>query len=415
MSGSPKYTTAVVTAAAAAALAAQAARRQEARRRAEQEARARQLARQAAQLRERLGALTRRIAALRSDASRAGLDAAAARLGATVSALVLRSNSLPDEKAVDAARREAGEAERAATRLAGQVSDALVRLDHQAALATVRATLDAVPERTAYDPDGAARTNQSLAGAANALGAAGRFQQAFSALELATAEHLETVAQRQAAMEQLRQAVAQATAAVETVIAEAVGEQVQLAGAQAARAEAARLAAELDACRSDSARAEAARRDAENLARTGAALARELDAEFARLDRTNQVVKAAMAALPEAGFRLVQDSKMREGARVLFKVSRLDDASEMHVDVNPGADGKVHIAYHGNGGDYVAEQTVDGDVKYCDVTEEMLEKLHGAMQKEGVETDGLRWDGRPNRIRKSEQTWRAQETNRRTR
>ena len=125
-----------------------------------------------------------------------------------------------------------------------------------------------------------------------------------------------------------------------------------------------------------------------------------------RLARAPAVAAAVVAAAPRAGLRVVPGSFVRERGHLMFRTTRTDDASTLDIDVTAGQGGKVSIGYHGTGSDFRTELTTDGQEKRCDLTAEILTRLHGELAAEGVGTHGLHWEDKPTRETKTHEVWK---------
>ena len=109
-----------------------------------------------------------------------------------------------------------------------------------------------------------------------------------------------------------------------------------------------------------------------------------------------QVVEAATIALPKAGFRVEPGSLVRNGTEVTFRALRAD-GTPLDIGITSAETGDVRISYQGTGPDYMAEHTVNGTVATCDLTAQMLERFHAELSREAVETNGLSWEGKPDK------------------
>lgn len=406
MSGSPKYTTADLFAQAAAVAAAAQQARQAARRAAEAAARQAYLQQRARHLADRLAEVVARLNLLDADARQVGASAAVQSVRAEADAAARRLRGAAAEDTVAFGEQATIDLETRVAHLVRSVASDLAGKRRQDAVASVRAQLAAAPVRAAFDPAGAAEVDRMLALADGATADAA-FATAFSTLTAGVAGHLAAAAGHQAAFERARDTARQEAERLKRLLAEAAEAGVDLTGAKSAQSAVHRLRQMLGGGWPGTGTMSSAETDLRKLHTANGALETELEEWMRRLDRAAAVAAAVVAAAPRAGLRVVPGSFVRESGHLMFRTTRTDDASTLDVDVAAGDGGKVSIDYHGAGSDFRTELTTDGQEKRCDLTAEILTRLHTELAAEGVGTDGLHWEGKPTREAKTHEIWTA--------
>jgi hypothetical protein len=133
---------------------------------------------------------------------------------------------------------------------------------------------------------------------------------------------------------------------------------------------------------------------AADASRAAATLESAFDCWLDQLDRAQLVSEAVARALPRAGFTIVPGSYQAQNTSVTIQARRAD-GSVVQMAFVPDEGSNVEIVYHADGTDFVLEQTVDGEVARCDLTEEILEAFHDELAKEDVVAGELQWEGKP--------------------
>ncbi|MEV6109598.1 hypothetical protein AB0M28_33560 [Streptomyces sp. NPDC051940] len=443
MSGSPKYTT--VSYDPAREAARRAALEAERRRRAEERARrAREQAARRAALRAEQARKNAELAARRAEQDRAHAAgvraeqgrAAARRMDAVARLLTDARRAAPDDEHLGALQEQLTALR---SRTPGQELDAAVEeLRGRVVLAAPKAgaartadpgpLLDALAERlAAAGPDGAAlddtghRRCEALLTELRDAAATGqrvRFEALLGTAEYEVDRHLATVADAVAARaaEQRRTAEREAAEAAERERAAAVEQARTDALAETADRfdalhEAVRAAVSDAAGFSDD---ELAERLAGPLAQAERALA-EGDPDTARtaVAELERVLPEAERRLDElllaherriAVARAVQDAMTGEGLsftggdefgnRVLLRFERPGGAV-YETAVGSDEEGTPMLVYRIEGEpDISAAASAEGGA-VCDTTEELLERVHGAMGRDGFTPGELHWDGKP--------------------
>jgi hypothetical protein len=127
-------------------------------------------------------------------------------------------------------------------------------------------------------------------------------------------------------------------------------------------------------------------------------VAAQVDLRLDQLDRMAIVVEAASAALPAAGLQVVDGSLAEKPDRVSF-LARRSDGSPIELTVHAGDGRGSRLEYRVEGADVVVERTGEGAVSRCALTEELLERFHTELGAQGVQADGLQWEGKPQQPR----------------
>lgn len=389
MSGSPKYTTVAFDNARREQLAAARRRREEERRRRREEHRQRRLAAGIRAADVRRDALAARLGEL-VDTSR-GLPQHAQVTAAADQVAGLRRPT--DEAGLSRIGRELRGAERRADELSVAVSRELTRQEQGRAVELAVAPLRGLTDGAQFDPVGhrsiAALVDETRRRAGDARGFADLHQR----LGEAVGAHLETVRDRQAHLLRLATQTDELSSQLVDVLADA-------AAAGLAVGEESALRAELTALRQEAASGNVDRweRRVAGLRDRVEAVTAATDSRLDQLDRMALIVEAASAALPAAGLRVVPDSLAERADAVVFVAERAD-GSPVEMTVYAGdADGN-RLEYRTAGSDIVVENGVDGEISRCDLTEELLERFHAELADQGVETDGLHWEGKPGQPR----------------
>ncbi len=390
MSRSPKYTTARLAREREQELARQRAARQAARRAAAEAAERAWVAAQVQRQIRQLDGLQHRLDGLTVPGSDPALQQSVRKARGDIGALRDQAGQAATRAAVNALSPGIAAVQRDVHRCAADIADALAREERRAALDGIRAVLDAAPQRASLDPGGAARVDQLMSAARAAAGSPGAFPAAYSALSAAVQAHVNVVTEHEAQLQEAQRSGAAALSAIGRVLEEARAAGAELPGLAEAGLAAARLRLDMEANL-----VEETREGATILQRAADSLGGALESWFDRLDRTQQVVEAATAALPRAGFRLVRGSLARTGTSVTFRAERAD-GSPLSIMVKPGEEGAIELSYHGSGPDYAIQQNMDGSITArCGTTEQLLERLHEELDRESVTTNGLHWEGKP--------------------
>jgi len=389
MSRSPKYTSAELAAALERELAARRAQREAERKRREEEARRQRLEAERETLVRELNVARSRTEGGTSTAESAGIGGRSAALLAEIGQVTTDVRAARDEAQLSAGRNRLEAAQREASEIAVAAAGILVTRERRGALAAVRASVASVQDHAALDAPGAAAVERLLALAESRVGDAGAFDSAYAELAGAARAHL---AQAQARREDLARMQAEgdaARAAVREVLGEAAASGAGLDGA----ANAERILADLEAAvaAQDVPRALALAADAR---RAAASLESAFDLWLDQLDRAQLVSEAVAKALPRAGFTLVPRSYQAQETTVTIQAQRAD-GSVVQMAFVPDEGRNVEIVYHADGSDFVLEQTVDGQVARCDLTEEIIERFHAELAKENVVAGELHWEGKP--------------------
>ncbi len=384
MSGSPKYTVVDLNAARRAEIEAARRRREEERRRRREEARRRRLEAAIRATTARRDALVTRLRQL-AEAARALPQ------HAEVTAELSRAVALSaptDEAGVADTGRELRRAERRADSLVAAVAAALTGQERGRAVELVLEPLSGLVDGARLDPAGHCGVAALRDQARNHRGDDRGFAETHQRLREAVAAHVETVRDRQGQL--LRMAVEsdELAARLAAVLVDAETARVAVAGAAELRAEVTELRG-----RSDGGNVTRWEQRAAELRRRIETVTADLDAHLDRMERMAIIVEAASAALPAAGLRVVPDSLAERDDAVVFVAERADgSAIELTVHADHGNGNRLE--YRVDGADTVVETSVDGETSRCDLTEELLERFHTQLDRQGVATDGLHWVGK---------------------
>jgi len=389
MSGSPKYTTVNLAAQRQAQLEAARRQREEERRRQAEEARRQRIANGVRAATGRSEAIAVRLDELNRLAQglpqRSEVDGLTGELRTIRGAL---SGAL-DEPALKRVGKRLRDAERAADRLGVTVAGELTTRKHDAALAAVVASLEQHPERARMDPPGNASVTALIGEARAAIGDDRRFPAAHQRLAPAVSGHLERVREKEALLARLAEESAEVGARLGAALDDAERNGVEVAGHTSLREGLAALAAE-----SDGAHVARWQGRLEQLRRAADDVATQVDVRLDQLDRMAIVIEAASAALPAAGLEVVDGSLVENDGSVSF-VARRSDGSPIELTVHAGDGRGSRLEYRAENADVV----VDPEGSRCDMTEDLLERFHTELGVQGVETDGLHWEGKPEQPR----------------
>ncbi|MGB2567906.1 hypothetical protein ACPFP2_05565 [Micromonospora citrea] len=385
MSGSPKYTTVDFDAARRAELEAARRRRQEERRRRREEQRQQRLAAGVRAADVRRDALATRLRQL-ADTSRGLPQHARVTVEADRVAGLRRPT---DEAGLSRLGRELRGAERRADELTAEVSQELTRQEQGRAVELAVAPLRGLADAEQLDPVGHRTIAVLLDETRRRAGDPRGFADLHRRLGEAVGAHLETVRDRQAHLLRLATETDELSAQLSAVLADAEAAGVAVDGEAELRAEVTGLRREAAGGNAD--RWE--RRVADLRGRVEAVTA-ATDARLDQLERVALIVEAASAALPAAGLRVVPDSLTERPDAVVFLAERAD-GSAIELTVHAGDGDGNRLEYRTDGSDTVVERTVDGRTSRCDLTEELLERFHVELAGQGVEADGLHWEGKP--------------------
>jgi hypothetical protein len=389
MSRSPKYTTASLVAARERELAERRRQREQERKRREEEARAKRRAAARAGITSELAKVRAVAETCAQNAAAAGLTKRHGQLMAELDKIAARTSSATTESELKAARGQVDAASREVNDITLTAAGILATRERAHALASLRASLTTAPDRAELDQAGAAEVDKLLAGAEGKLSSAEGFPAAQAALAAAIGDHLSRVQARRAALAQMREEAGIARSAVTAVLSEARSADVELDGAADAERLLTRLAAAVDAQDVPLASSLSA-----ELRRAGQDLERSFDSWLDQLDRAQLVFDAVTRALPRAGFTIMADTYAAEGTGARVRAQRSDGSSVL-LSVVPREGDRVEIVYHADGTDFVVEQTADGEIARCDLTEEILERFHTELAAEDVEAGELRWQDKP--------------------
>ncbi|MEU8086548.1 hypothetical protein AB0B57_23415 [Micromonospora sp. NPDC049101] len=389
MSGSPMYTTVAFNNARRAELEAARRRRAEERRRRREEHRQRRLAAGIRAADVRRDTLTARLGEL-ADMSR-GLPQQAQVTAARNQVVDLRRPT--DEAGLRRIGRELRGAERRADELTVAVSRELSRQEQGRAVELAVAPLRGLADGQQFDPVGH-RTIASLVDETRRRAGDPRgFADLHQRLGEAVGAHLETVRDRQAHLLRLATETDELAAQLVDVLADAAAAGVQVAEESALRAELTGLRHE-----ASSGNVDRWERRVAGLRDRVEAVTEATDERLDQLDRMALIVEAASAALPAAGLRVVPDSLAERADSVVFVAERAD-GSPVEMTVYAGDTDGNRLEYRTDGSDIVVENTVDGVISRCDLTEELLERFHTELADQGVAADGLHWEGKPGQPR----------------
>ncbi len=388
MSGSPKYTDVYYDAQRQAELAAAARLREAERQRRIEQERQKRVAAEAAGLSRRMGELSSRVGGLAEQAGRLSQAEDVRRLFADVGAMATRAQTARDDDAIRRGRKDLREAQRRLDALATAVARELLTTERRQAIDMVLGQLGTLGDRESLDRQGAQGVAALAEGARARVTAAKGFPEEFKRLETAVLEHAQRVRDQQATLAGAADALDSAQARLA-----AAGEQARSAGVMAVavqqvEGQLASARADIDALRV----AQATQSSATVVAEVDR-LALAVEAELARLDRLNIVVKAATAALPRAGLRVVGGTLQLDADNgVTFRAERQDGTPVM-VTVQAGAESTT-LEYRTHGDDFVVHQLPDGELRECDVTEDLLKRVGEELAKEHLSTGEVQWKGK---------------------
>jgi hypothetical protein len=388
MSGSPKYTSAQLSAAREREVEARRLERE--RQRAEQElqARARREAALRAAFQSRIDALAVRTAGLRTDAGSTGFGTQ----HDTVTAELARARTALGNAAHEAQLHGAGSlvttVEESLQRLGMQINDVLARQRRAEALAAIRSSLVAEPDRHELDPADRGRVDALVERAAAVLTDAAAFQRLHQDLSQAVDEHLTRARTWRLELARMREHAGVAIETLTGILDELDAAEATLEGAGSA-AETLRLLHDA----SDAGDVHKAHRLTADAEAAGTSLNAAFEQWLVEQDRTALIIEAMREALPAAGLKVDDGSFQFVGSGGRF-VAR--DAGQRTVEIAVLHDKEgSQIVYHADGRDFTVEHTAQGEVSRCDLTEELLGRFHGELAKQEVETGELFWQGKP--------------------
>lgn len=389
MSRSPKYTSAQVVAARERELAERRRQREQERKQREAQARRQRQAAERAAIAADVAGLRVRVQDAAASVAAAGLGDRQARLLAALGTLATDTTAASTDATLRAARDKLGGLLHEADEVAVETAGILATRERSRAIAALRGSVAAAPDRADMDPAGAREVDRLLAQAGTLLADANGFANVQAQLTAAIREHLGRVQARRAALARMHEEADAARSAVAELLAEAAAAQVDLASAAAAEQLLAALASAVAASDVAGAGAHSAR-----LRQAGQELESEFDRALDQLDRAQLVFDAVARALPRAGFTVLADSYAAQGANVSIRAERAD-GSAVQLAVVPGQGNDVEIVYHADGTDFTVQQTADGEIARCDLTQEILERFHAELAAEDVAAGELRWSGKP--------------------
>jgi hypothetical protein len=389
MSGSPKYTNVYLAEQRRAQLEAARRARAAERRRREEEARRRRIAAGVERARSRAGAVTARLDQLGAAAHGLPQRAEVGTVLTGVRAIGADLAAPIDEAGLKRVGSRLRDAERSTDRLGVAVARQLTHRRHDAALAAVVAPLEHAQDRARLDPAGYATVTSAIGAATARVGDEQRFPEAHQRLGLAVEEHLDRVRDRQAMLARLAAESDEVAARLRGALADAAEHGVEVPE----RAGLASGLAELDAER-DGAHVSRWERRLAELGRAAETVTAAVEARLDQLDRIAIVVEAASAALPAAGLQVMPGSLVESGETVSFRALR-SDGNTIELTVHPGDGRGTRLEYRAEGADIVLEQTGEGETSRCDLTADLLERFHTELGAQGVEADGLHWEGKP--------------------
>jgi hypothetical protein len=391
MSGSPKYTTVVFAAQRRAQLEAARRLREAERRQREESARRQRIEAALQSARSRAEAMTARVGDLMRTSGGLPQHAEVTRESSTVAGAAAGLARITDEAGVAVWNKQLREAERRADRLSAAVATELTAREHGAALAMTLAELDGVPDRARFDPPGERTVGELTAEARSRLGDA-RFAEVHRRLGTAAGEHLERVRDRQALVQRLAAESAEVATRLTAALADAEPAGVQIPEADAMRKALTELGEEYDGAHVTrwEDRLAALRRHVDTVTAT-------VEARLDQLDRMAIIVEAAGTALPMAGLQVVADSLVERDDAIVFHARRSDGA-DIELTVHAGDGRGSRLEYRTDGRDVVVEPAADGPVSRCDLTADILERFHTELGHQGMQADGLHWEGKPDDI-----------------
>ncbi|MEV5689695.1 hypothetical protein [Micromonospora globbae] len=385
MSGSPKYTVVDLDAARRAEVEAARRRREEERRRRREEARRRRLDAGVRATTTRRDALVNR---LRQLAETARTLPQHAEVIAELSRAVALAPPV-DEPGVTVVGRQLRRVERRVDALVTAVAAALSRQERARAVDLALEPLSGLADGERLDPTGHRSVAALRDQARRHHGDDRSFGKIHEQLRGAVVAHVATVRDRQGQLLRMAAESDELATRLEAVLADAEAARVPVTGAAELRAE----VSELRARSGDGSVTRWEQRAAE-LRRHVEAVTADVDAHLDRMERMAIIVEAASTALPAAGLRVVPDSLTERDDAVIFVAERADgSAIELTVHSDDG-DGN-RLEYRVDGADTVVETSVDGTTSRCDLTEELLERFHTELGRQGVAAHGLHWAGKP--------------------
>jgi hypothetical protein len=393
MSGSPKYTTVNFEAARQAQLeAARQLREQERQRRQEEQRQLRiQAGIRAAQL--RLTRVDGRIAALREQSAGLPQLAEVTELATRAGTLSVAARGALDEGRISRLNKDLRDVERRTDKLTTAVARELTLREHGGAVDLIVAQLDSVSTRESLDPGGYRSVTELVAQARERIGDTRRFPAAYDKLSETATQHLDRARDRQALLLRLATESDEVTARLTAVLddAEAAGIAIPDVG---------RVKAAISDLRGEADGQHTARWEQRiaGLRRSTEEVTAHVDARLDQLERMTIIVEAASAALPASGLRVVPGSLQEQDGSVTFLAARTD-GTPITLTVYAGDGRGTRLEYDTGGGDTVVETSVDGEIRRCDLTEQLLERFHTELDRQGVRTDGLHWAGKPERPR----------------
>lgn len=389
MSKSPKYTSASLEADRAWELAQRRRQRELERQEREREAAIQRREAERSRIARELAGMQTRAWAMAESADAAGLSPRHAALLAEIKSLAVQARSAPGDGELRAVRGRLASLHREADDIAAAVGEILAARDRDRALTTLRTSLASAPDRAELDAPGAAETGRLLAEAEHRLANGLGFAETYDQLSAAARDHLARVQARRAELARMRQDADADRSAVRAILDEARAAGASLNGAADAEQLTMCLAAAVAAGEV---------RQARDLCAKAQQMRGELERDFDRwldqLDRAQLVFDAVAKALPKVGLQILPATYRPEGTSASVQAERADGSSIQLTVIPDTADG-VQIVYHGDGADFVVEQTADGEVATCDRTEQLLERFHAALAAENVKTGELQWRGKP--------------------
>ena len=389
MSKSPKHTVAELAAERERELERLRKERELEQRRREEEARRQRLEAGRAALLRDAEAARARAAGATATAGSAGLGARRTALLAEIDRLADDVRAATDEGQLTAERDRLSVAQHETDEIALAIAVILATRERQGAIAVIRASLADVPDRGEMDQPGANEVDRLLSLAERQVSDSAVFAAAHAALASAVRTHLSQAQARREALARMRAEAAPACSDLRELVAEARSAGASLASVTGAEEILTALASAVEAEEVPRALSLAAQA---RQAATG--LEREFDGWLDQLDRARLVFEAVTRALPRAGFTIQADSYAVVGTSVTIKAER-SDGSVVELAVVPGEANGAEIVYHADATDFVVEQTADGEVARCDLTQEILERFHTELATEDVVTGELHWEGKP--------------------
>jgi hypothetical protein len=277
--------------------------------------------------------------------------------------------------------------------LTADIARELTQREHAAAVDVVVGPLATVERRDVYDPEGFRTVERLTDETRRRIGDAGRFPSAHRALSAAVTTHVDLVDRRQEDTRRLAAETDAATAALGAALADADGAGLEVPE----RADLTTAVTQVEAER-DGRNVARWQHRVDGLRRTTEELTARVDAHLDRLDRMAIIVEAATAALPKAGLRVVPNSLDHRADAVSLRAERADGRA-IELTVHAGDGRGSRLEYRAEGAETVVETTPDGEVRRCDLTEQLLENFHEQLGRQGVRASGLYWHGKPDRPR----------------